>query len=90
VGTPYYMSPEQVRNGKYNEKSDIWSTGCLIYEIAALRRPFEASNHLALAKKIEEGKFDRIPLRYSENLFALIKQMLLVDPERRLSTSFPR
>lgn len=53
VGTPYYMSPEQVRNGKYNEKSDIWSTGCLIYEIAALRRPFEASNHLALAKKIE-------------------------------------
>jgi NIMA (never in mitosis gene a)-related kinase len=53
--------------------------------LAALRRPFEASNHLALAKKIEEGKFDRIPFRYSENLFSLIKQMLMVDPERRLS-----
>lgn len=53
VGTPYYMSPQQVRNLNYNEKSDIWSAGCLIYEMAALRRPFEASNHLALAKKIE-------------------------------------
>lgn len=46
------MSPEQVKNYNYNEKSDIWSAGCLIYEMAALRRPFEAGNHLALAKKI--------------------------------------
>lgn len=74
------MSPEQVKNYNYNEKSDIWSAGCLIYEMAALRRPFEASNHLALAKKIEEGKYDRIPYGYSENLFDLIRKMLVVDP----------
>ena len=49
------MSPEQVKNLNYNEKSDIWSAGCLIYELAALKRPFEANNHLALAKTIEKG-----------------------------------
>jgi len=52
VGTPYYMSPEQINEQRYNEKSDIWSLGCIIYEMAALRPPFKAQNHFALAHKI--------------------------------------
>ncbi len=68
VGTPYYMSPEQIHEAKYNEKSDIWSAGCLLYEIVSLRPPFEATNHLALAKKIIENKIERIPDKYSEYL----------------------
>jgi NIMA (never in mitosis gene a)-related kinase len=44
VGTPYYMSPEQISEQRYNEKSDIWSAGCVIYEIVCLRAPFEATN----------------------------------------------
>ena len=38
-GTPYYMSPEICDNQPYNAKSDVWSMGCLLYEVARLRRP---------------------------------------------------
>ena len=68
VGTPYYMRPEQVHEYPYNEKTDIWSTGCVIYELVSLLPPFTAKNHLALAEKIISGKIERIPERYSEDL----------------------
>jgi len=83
VGTPYYMSPEQIEELEYNEKSDIWSLGCFLYEISSLTPPFEASNHLSLANKIKLGKFDRIPSRYSEELFRIITWMLNVEPSKR-------
>ncbi|OXB72433.1 UNVERIFIED_CONTAM: hypothetical protein H355_006487 [Colinus virginianus] len=76
VGTPYYMSPEQINHMSYNEKSDIWSLGCLLYELCALTPPFTAYNQKELAEKIREGKFRRIPYRYSEQLNELLKEML--------------
>ena len=62
------VSPEQVDENKYNEKSDIWSLGCFLYELTALHPPFEAHNHLSLALKIKSGKVDKIPDIYSHNL----------------------
>uniref|UniRef100_A0A3Q3CVI9 non-specific serine/threonine protein kinase n=1 Tax=Haplochromis burtoni TaxID=8153 RepID=A0A3Q3CVI9_HAPBU len=76
VGTPYYMSPEQINRMSYNEKSDIWSLGCLLYELCALSPPFTAYNQKELAEKIREGKFRRIPYRYSEELNTLLGKML--------------
>lgn len=76
VGTPYYMSPEQINDQKYNEKSDIWSTGCIIYEVASLRAPFEATTHYQLAIKIKSGKLDRIPNQYSDDLMNIISSMI--------------
>ncbi|XP_061742855.1 serine/threonine-protein kinase Nek2 [Nerophis ophidion] len=76
VGTPYYMSPEQMNQMSYNEKSDIWSLGCLLYELCALSPPFTAYNQKELAVKIRVGKFCRIPFRYSEELNTLLKKML--------------
>ncbi|CDW80923.1 protein kinase domain containing protein [Stylonychia lemnae] len=87
VGTPYYMSPEQINEAQYNEKTDIWSSGCVLYEIIALRPPFEASNHLALAQKIIGGKIERIPERYSEDLQNVIEWMLSTEPEKRPSVN---
>lgn len=85
VGTPYYMSPEQISDQKYNEKSDIWSAGCVIYEMAALRAPFEATNQIQLAMKIKSGKIERIPSQYSDELFKIIQAMMHLDKESRPS-----
>ncbi|XP_007481416.1 serine/threonine-protein kinase Nek2 isoform X3 [Monodelphis domestica] len=76
VGTPYYMSPEQMNRLSYNEKSDIWSLGCLLYELCALMPPFTAFSQKELAEKIREGKFRRIPYRYSDELNDIITKML--------------
>lgn len=85
VGTPYYMSPEQINGKKYDDKSDIWSLGCVIYEIAALRPPFTADNQLALARKIKEGKIEDLPEQYSTDLQKFISRMINVDPNKRPS-----
>ncbi|XP_028809340.1 serine/threonine-protein kinase Nek2 [Denticeps clupeoides] len=76
VGTPYYMSPEQMNGMSYNEKSDIWSLGCVLYELCALTPPFTACNRKELAAKIRDGKFRRIPFRYSEELNSFLARML--------------
>uniref|UniRef100_A0A674H1L0 non-specific serine/threonine protein kinase n=1 Tax=Taeniopygia guttata TaxID=59729 RepID=A0A674H1L0_TAEGU len=78
VGTPYYMSPEQMNYLSYNEKSDIWSLGCIVYELCALSPPFTAFNQKELAEKIREGRVRRIPYRYSDDLNDLLKEMLNV------------
>jgi NIMA (never in mitosis gene a)-related kinase 2 len=83
LGSPYYMSPEQCNGQGYNEKSDIWSLGIVLYELAQLTPPFMATNQLSLALKIKEGSFKRIPSRYTEELMRVIKWMLQVEPEER-------
>ena len=79
------MSPEQINEQRYNEKSDIWSLGCIVYEMAALRPPFKAQSHLSLALKIKAGKYDRIPSQYSEDLWQTIQWMLSLSQENRAS-----
>jgi NIMA (never in mitosis gene a)-related kinase len=55
VGTPYYLSPEIIENRPYSFKSDIWSLGVILYELCALRPPFNAENLHFLALKIVKG-----------------------------------
>ena len=83
VGTPYYMSPEQIDEIRYNEKSDIWSLGCFLYELTTLHPPFEANTHLNLALKIKSGKVDNIPNIYSEKLCKVISMLLNIDQNVR-------
>lgn len=83
VGTPYYLSPEIIESSPYSFSSDIWSLGVLLYEMAALRPPFDAGSLHDLASKIIKGKYPPIPKAYSTNLNLLIGTLLQVDPKKR-------
>ncbi|KAK3585259.1 hypothetical protein CHS0354_006307 [Potamilus streckersoni] len=83
VGTPCYISPELCEGKPYNQKSDIWALGCVLYELASLKRAFEAANLPALILKIMRGTFAPISEHYSEELRSLILSMLHLDPAKR-------
>jgi len=87
VGTPFYMSPEICAAEKYTLKSDIWSLGCIIYELCTRDPPFNAKSHYQLVQKIKEGKIAPLPAVYSSELFAVIKDCLKVNPDRRPDTA---
>ncbi len=53
IGTPYYLSPEICEGKAYNNKSDIWSLGIVLYELCTLKCPFDASNLQGLVLEIE-------------------------------------
>ena len=61
TGTPYYTSPEIWNNQQYDYRCDIWSLGCVIYELCVLRPPFMAKDILGLSKKVITGVYDPIP-----------------------------
>ncbi|KAL1699982.1 kinase-like domain-containing protein [Schizophyllum commune] len=88
VGTPYYMSPELMQGKAYDSKSDIWSLGCLIYELCALKPPFhEAKTHNELNILIRNGRIPPLPRGYSQSLSGVIKAMLNLNPAMRPSAA---
>lgn len=80
TGTPCYASPEIWNDKPYTFSSDIWSLGCLIYELAALCPPFEARDMRNLYRKVTRGTFTDIPDCYSGDLKNLLKVMLHSNP----------
>ncbi|KAF9032076.1 kinase-like domain-containing protein, partial [Panaeolus papilionaceus] len=88
VGTPYYMSPELMQEKAYDSKSDIWSLGCLIYELCAHKPPFhEAKTHSELSIFIRNGRIPPLPRGYSQALNAVIRSMLNLNPAMRPSAA---
>ncbi|XP_071532966.1 uncharacterized protein [Panulirus ornatus] len=87
IGTPYYLSPEMCENKPYNNKSDIWALGCVLYEMMTLKHAFEASNMKALILKIIRGIYRPVPPRYSRDLRLLLNQIFQRDPKSRPSIS---
>jgi len=85
VGTPYYLSPEVCEDRPYNSKSDIWSLGCILYELCSLHHPFEAKNQAALLLKIIRGKCESIPRIYSRQLGEIVHSCLIKDYKKRPS-----
>lgn len=86
TGTPYYASPEVWKDKPYDSKSDIWSLGCVLYEMTALKPPFRADDMAGLFKKVVKGTFPRIPQHFSQDLENLVKSLLQAAPQLRPST----
>jgi serine/threonine-protein kinase len=91
VGTADYMSPEQVKGAKVDGRSDVFSVGCMLYELLAGRRPFHADNLMAIFYKIthEEANFDAIPSGAEyDAILPLLKKALAKNLEDRYQTAY--
>ncbi len=90
LGTPYYMSPEQLMGKPVDGRSDIFSMGVMLYEMAAEKRPFTGKSlpsiFNAIAQQIPEppGRLEqKVPARLS----GIILKALEKDPEKRFATA---
>ena len=82
-GTPYYFSPELCMNKPYNNKSDVWALGCILYELTTLTHAFDGNSMKALVQRILKGVYPPIHNSYSPDLAKLIASMLKLDPHQR-------
>ncbi|XP_074085088.1 serine/threonine-protein kinase Nek1 isoform X10 [Macrotis lagotis] len=87
IGTPYYLSPEICENRPYNNKSDIWALGCVLYEMCTLKHAFEAGNMKNLVLKIISGSFPPVSCHYSYDLQNLLSLLFKRNPRERPSVN---
>jgi len=80
TGTPYYASPEVWRDEPYDVKSDIWSLGCVLYEMCNRCPPFNGRKMEELYQKVQKGIFERVATVYSEDLNQIVSSCLKVTP----------
>lgn len=83
TGTPYYASPEVWRDEAYDIKSDIWSLGCVLYEMITLKPPFRAENMQGLYKKVLKGSYPKISNQFSADIQTIVKSLLQVSSKKR-------
>lgn len=90
VGTPFYMSPEQIEGRKVDGRSDVFSTGVVLYEILTGTRPFQGDNIPSIVykivhktPKIPSQKQSSIPKSFDE----VIKKALAKEPEKRYQSA---
>lgn len=85
IGTPYYLSPEICQDQPYNQRSDIWSLGCMLYEMVTLNHAFDAESMKGLVMKILRGNYPPISKTYSKEMSELISRLLRRNPQERPS-----
>ena len=85
IGTPYYLSPEICNEKPYNEKSDIWALGCILYELCTFKHPFDTTNQAALINKILKESPKPIPFTFDYYFNEIIKKLLQKNMNKRPS-----
>eukprot|EP00929_Paragymnodinium_shiwhaense_P049956 TRINITY_DN25188_c0_g1_i1.p1 TRINITY_DN25188_c0_g1~~TRINITY_DN25188_c0_g1_i1.p1 ORF type:complete len:881 (-),score=234.33 TRINITY_DN25188_c0_g1_i1:47-2689(-) len=85
IGTPYYLSPEICMEKPYDYKSDVWSLGCVLFELATLEHAFDAESMRGLVMKILRGNPPQVPLVFSAEVRTLVPELLKKDPRLRPS-----
>lgn len=79
----YYLSPEQLQQGVFSEKTDIWACGCLLYQLACLKPPYSGENQLSVAITIKNSGYEALPSHYSKELARVVKWCLGKNPAER-------
>lgn len=85
TGTPYYACPEVWKDMPYDNKSDIWSLGCVLYEMCTKQPPFRAANMKGLYHKVISGKYEPLPSHFSQDLKDMIGKCLKTRSSERSS-----
>ena len=85
IGTPYYLSPELCEEKPYNDKSDVWALGCILYELCTFKHPFNAKSQGGLILKILKEEPEPIGNNYSKDIQTLINSILEKTIEKRPS-----
>jgi len=91
IGTADYMSPEQVKGAKVDGRSDLFSVGCMLYELLTGRRPFHAENLMAIFYKIthEEVNYDLVPSGPAyDALLPILRRALARELDDRYQTAY--
>lgn len=85
-GTPLYMAPEIFEMKEYDAKADVWSIGCVLFEMCTGEPPFKGSNHRELFMSIRSRSL-RLPqgLTLSKEVMDILARILEISPERRLN-----
>uniref|UniRef100_A0A671QTX3 non-specific serine/threonine protein kinase n=1 Tax=Sinocyclocheilus anshuiensis TaxID=1608454 RepID=A0A671QTX3_9TELE len=83
-GTPLYMSPELVEEKPYDHSADLWSLGCILYELHTGAPPFYTNSIFRLVQLIVRDPV-KWPDNMSQDCLSFLKGLLMKDPEKRLS-----
>jgi NIMA (never in mitosis gene a)-related kinase len=83
VGTPYYLCPEICKGKPYSWGSDIWAMGCILYEMCALRVPFDGHDLKSLIQRITKAPMPELPAAYSKGLQSVLNKLLNRNPDSR-------
>eukprot|EP00922_Rhytidocystis_sp_ex-Travisia-forbesii_P055216 GHVS01081784.1.p1 GENE.GHVS01081784.1~~GHVS01081784.1.p1 ORF type:complete len:279 (+),score=38.42 GHVS01081784.1:160-996(+) len=83
IGTPTFMSPESLLDQPYSYPSDVWSLGCVLYNMLALQPPFNAISMIALINSVKRDAPPALPSTVSTAVRELCASMLLKDPSSR-------